>query len=106
MRENRRRIESNYRLARDWLQARGFNVAPSNAGHFLWVDLGSRLGWTTVDEEEDGFCRLFDAGLYIVSVALTRPTLRMLNCQKSRLARLCRSRDRFRIPVPSQATFE
>jgi hypothetical protein len=53
-------------------------VAPSNAGHFLWVDLGSRLGWTTAEEEEDGFCRLFDAGLYIVSVAQARVTLRTL----------------------------
>ena len=68
LRENRRRLESNYQLAKSWLEARGFHVIPSNAGHFLWVDLGSRMGWKTVEDEEDGFCRLFDAGLYLVSL--------------------------------------
>ena len=67
VRENKRRMASNYRLARDWLEVRGFSVVPSNAGHFMWVNLGSRLGWKTADDEEEGFCRLFDAGLYIVS---------------------------------------
>jgi 1-aminocyclopropane-1-carboxylate synthase len=68
MRENRWRLESNYRLARDYLTDKKFNVVPSNAGHFLWVDIGSRLGWKTVDDDEDGFARIFDAGLYIVGL--------------------------------------
>jgi 1-aminocyclopropane-1-carboxylate synthase len=66
IRENQRRLESNYRLARDWLVDRGFHVVPSNAGHFLWVDIGSKLGWKTVEDEEEGFATIFDAGLYIV----------------------------------------
>jgi 1-aminocyclopropane-1-carboxylate synthase len=79
IKENRRRMVSNYRCARDWLEARGFNVAPSNAGHFMWVDLGSKFGWKTVDDEEEGFCRLFDAGLYIVSATQTKKTLHILS---------------------------
>jgi 1-aminocyclopropane-1-carboxylate synthase len=67
MGENKRRLELNYRLAREYLAERGFDVVPSNAGHFLWVDIGSRMGWKTLDDEEDGFARIFDAGLYIVS---------------------------------------
>ena len=79
IRENKRRLVSNYHLARDWLEARGFNVVPSNAGHFMWVDLGSKLGWKTVEDEEEGFCRIFDAGLYIVSSTQARKRLRILS---------------------------
>lgn len=67
MGEIKRRLELNYRLAREYLAERGFDVVPSNAEHFLWVDIGSRMGWKTLDDEEDGFARIFDAGLYIVS---------------------------------------
>ena len=106
LRENRRRLESNYQLAKSWLEARGFHVIPSNAGHFLWVDLGSRMGWTTAEDEEDGFCRLFDAGLYIVSSNQKKKTVSLLVADYPSTSCLCRFLDRLHTPESSQATFE
>jgi 1-aminocyclopropane-1-carboxylate synthase len=67
MRENSTRLGSVHEFAVDWFNSRGVDVTPSNAGHFIWVNIGKKMGWKTVEEEEAGFCRIFDAGLYIVS---------------------------------------
>lgn len=46
-------------------------VANSNAGHFIWVNLGGKLGFEEgeagVKEEKKVFQELLDGGVYIVS---------------------------------------
>ena len=37
-----------------------------NSGHFVWVDLGGRLGFREAAEEKRVFQRLLDGGVYIV----------------------------------------
>lgn len=88
--ENRRRLTEAHAYVRGWFEERGCPVADSNAGHFVWVDIGARvhwtsfdahavhhadssplalasqMGWTTTEQEKAGFQRLLDGGVYIV----------------------------------------
>jgi hypothetical protein len=65
--ENRRRLTESAAYMTRWFTDRGFRVYPANAGHFLWVDFGDRLGWDTWEKELDGFNGLFAERIYIVS---------------------------------------
>lgn len=68
--ENRRRLTESAAYMTRWFTDRGFRVYPANAGHFLWVDFGDRLGWDTWEKELDGFNGLFEERVYIVSQRL------------------------------------
>lgn len=63
--ENRRRLTDAHALVRTWFEKRGVRVADSCAGHFAWVQLGDRLGWSTVAQEKAGFQRMLDGGVYL-----------------------------------------
>lgn len=65
IRENRRRLTDAHALVRTWFERRAVRVANSNAGHFCWVQLGERMGWTTLAEEKKGFQQLLDGGVYL-----------------------------------------
>lgn len=41
----------------------------SNAGHFVWVELGERVRMRTEGEEKKVFQRLLDGRVYIVGIA-------------------------------------
>lgn len=45
----------------------------SNAGNFVWVKLGERVGITSGRDEKRVFQRLLDGGVYIVSAGASRP---------------------------------
>lgn len=65
--ENKIRLGEAHAFLRSWFEERGVVVADVNAGHFVWVNLGKRMGWTTAEEEKKGFQKLLDGGVYIVS---------------------------------------
>jgi hypothetical protein len=65
--ENRRRLTDSAAYLTKWFEDRGFKVYPANAGHFLWVDFGDRVGWDTWDRELEGFNEVFNQRVYIVS---------------------------------------
>jgi DNA-binding transcriptional MocR family regulator len=65
IKENRRRLTVAHALVRSWFERRGVRVADSNAGHFCWVQLGERMGWTTLADEKQGFQQLLDGGVYL-----------------------------------------
>lgn len=44
-----------------------------NAGHFVWVNLGPRIGIKTKDEETRVFQKLLDGGLYVVGDLFKSP---------------------------------
>ncbi|GMK59407.1 hypothetical protein CspeluHIS016_0800130 [Cutaneotrichosporon spelunceum] len=62
---NRARLTEAGTYVRDWFEARGVPVAHSNAGNFVWVDLGARLGFREAKEEKRIFQRLLDGGVYV-----------------------------------------
>lgn len=65
IKENQRRLTAAHALVRTWFECRGVRVARSNAGHFCWIQLGERLGWTTLAEEKAGFQQLLNGGVYL-----------------------------------------
>jgi 1-aminocyclopropane-1-carboxylate synthase len=76
--ENRRRLGEAHAFTREWFESRGVPVAPSNAGHFIWANLGARLGFPRGDEgvkeEKRVFQQLLDGGVYIVSMPIRTRT--------------------------------
>ncbi|CAK9786745.1 PLP-dependent transferase [Cutaneotrichosporon oleaginosum] len=62
---NRARLAEAAAYVRAWFEARGVHVAPSNAGNFVWVDIGGRLGFRDAMEEKRVFQRLLDGGVYV-----------------------------------------
>lgn len=62
---NRARLSEAGKYVREWFEARGVPVAHSNAGNFVWVDLGARLGFRDPKEEKRIFQRLLDGGVYV-----------------------------------------
>ncbi|KAK1926199.1 pyridoxal phosphate-dependent transferase [Papiliotrema laurentii] len=62
---NRQRLGEAYAFTRKWFNDRGVEVAHSNAGHFAWVNLGGRLGFTDAITEKKVFQTLLDGGVYI-----------------------------------------
>jgi 1-aminocyclopropane-1-carboxylate synthase len=70
---NRSRLGKAQAFVRDWFEHRGVFVRPCNAGHFIWVDLASRLEIKTETEEKRIFQRLLDQGVYIVSLDPSNP---------------------------------
>lgn len=70
--ENRTRLAEAHTFLRGWFEARGVRVADVCAGHFVWVNLGERMGWKTEQEEKKGFQVLLDGGVYVVSRRTTR----------------------------------
>lgn len=65
--ENQRRLTDSAVYMTNWFVERGFKIYPANAGHFLWVDFGDRVGWDTWDRELEGFGEVFNQRVYIVS---------------------------------------
>lgn len=63
--ENKRRLGEAHGLVRRWFEKRGVEVANTCAGHFCWVQLGRKMGWTTVEQEKKGFQALLDGGVYL-----------------------------------------
>lgn len=64
---NRSRLGQAQAKVRTWFERRGVYVKPCNAGHFVWVNLGARLGIQSKEEELGIFQKLLNGGLYIVS---------------------------------------
>ena len=64
---NRSRLGEAQAKVRTWFERRGVYVKPCNAGHFVWVHLGPRVGIETKEQELEVFQKLLDGGLYIVS---------------------------------------
>jgi hypothetical protein len=64
---NQRRMRDAYRYMRDRLEKAGLEVIPSHAGHFIWTKVSKEAGWGSWEGELDGFGKIFDAGVYIVS---------------------------------------
>ncbi|KAI5449838.1 hypothetical protein NCC49_003954 [Naganishia albida] len=72
--ENRRRLTDSAAYMTNWFETRGFKVYPANAGHFLWVDFGDRIGWDTWDRELDGFNEVFNQRVYIAPGSVFHPS--------------------------------
>jgi hypothetical protein len=69
------RLRAAHQLVETWFSARGCTVHRCDAGPFLWVYMGDRLGITTWEEEARLHMRLFEeGGVYIVSIIATRPS--------------------------------
>ncbi|BEJ15246.1 hypothetical protein CspHIS471_0410130 [Cutaneotrichosporon sp. HIS471] len=62
---NRSRLTEAGTYVRNWFETRGVPVAHSNAGNFVWVDIGARLGFRDAKEEKRIFQRLLDGGVYV-----------------------------------------
>ncbi|WWC85745.1 uncharacterized protein L201_000611 [Kwoniella dendrophila CBS 6074] len=62
---NRKRLTEAHAFARGWFVERGVEVANSNAGNFVWVNLGKRLGFSDAITEKRVFQKLLDGGVYI-----------------------------------------
>lgn len=73
---NQRRMREAYRYMRDRLEKAGLEVVPSYAGHFIWTKVSKVAGWGSWESELDGFGKIFDAGVYIVSSIFTSPSAR------------------------------
>ncbi|WWC58053.1 uncharacterized protein I303_100588 [Kwoniella dejecticola CBS 10117] len=62
---NKSKLTEAHAYARGWFVARGIEVANSNAGNFIWVNLGAKLGFTDASSEKKVFQKLLDGGVYI-----------------------------------------
>ncbi|TYJ52364.1 hypothetical protein B9479_007020 [Cryptococcus floricola] len=63
--KNRERLAEAQAFVRGWFEGRGVVVADSNAGNFVWINLGQRLGFTDVQTEKQVFHKLLHSGVYI-----------------------------------------
>ncbi|GFZ50714.1 hypothetical protein JCM24511_08472 [Saitozyma sp. JCM 24511] len=63
--ENKRRLAAAQASVRGWFEERGVEVAHSNAGNFIWVHLGGKLGFSDAISEKKVFQKLLDGGVYI-----------------------------------------
>ncbi|WVQ80398.1 hypothetical protein IAT38_002503 [Cryptococcus sp. DSM 104549] len=61
---NRERLAEAQAFTRSWFEARGVEVADSNAGNFIFVNLGARLNFTDAHTEKKVFQKLLDGGVY------------------------------------------
>lgn len=73
---NQRRMRDAYRYMRDRLERAGLAVVPSHAGHFIWTKVSEEAGWGSWEGELDGFGKIFDGGVYIVSPCPSPPQTR------------------------------
>jgi hypothetical protein len=73
---NQRRMRDAYRYMRDRLETAGLEVVSSHAGHFIWTKVSNEAGWGSWVGELDGFGKIFDTGVYIVSPIFTSPSAR------------------------------
>lgn len=62
---NRQRLGEAQAFVRSWFEERGVTVRPCHAGHFVWIDMGTRLSILDTAEEMAVFQRSLDGGLYI-----------------------------------------
>ncbi|EIW73272.1 hypothetical protein TREMEDRAFT_24846 [Tremella mesenterica DSM 1558] len=62
---NRAKLGEAHAYIRNWFEERGVKVADSNAGHFVWVDLGGKLKFRDTPREKRVFQSLLDGGVYI-----------------------------------------
>ncbi|KAK8845419.1 hypothetical protein IAR55_006132 [Kwoniella newhampshirensis] len=62
---NRERLTEAHGFTRGWFEKHGVKVANSNAGNFIWVNLGEALGFSDASTEKKVFQRLLDGGVYI-----------------------------------------
>ncbi|WWC97127.1 hypothetical protein V866_004005 [Kwoniella sp. B9012] len=62
---NRKRLAEAHGFIRRWFVDRGVEVANSNAGNFIWVNLGKSLGFDDAQMEKKVFQKLLDGGVYI-----------------------------------------
>jgi hypothetical protein len=69
---NQRRMREAYRYMRDRLERAGLEVVPSHAGHFIWTKVSNEAGWESWEGELNGFEKIFDARVYIVSPLLSQ----------------------------------
>lgn len=67
LRLNQSRLSVAQERVRTWFERRKVVVRDCNAGHFVWVNLGPRIGIKTKEEETWIFQKLLDGGLYVVS---------------------------------------
>lgn len=67
----KRLAEAQAQATRWFEQRRGVTVKASNAGHFIWLDLGSRLGIKSFSEELEVYQRLLDGRVYVASPGRT-----------------------------------
>ena len=67
---NRQRLGEAQAFVRSWFEERGVTVRPCHAGHFVWIDMGTRLSILDTAEEMAVFQRSLDGGVYIVSKSL------------------------------------
>ncbi|KAH8085861.1 pyridoxal phosphate-dependent transferase [Filobasidium floriforme] len=65
LRLNQSRLSVAQERVRTWFERRQVVVRDCNAGHFVWVNLGPRIGIKTRDEETRVFQKLLDGGLYV-----------------------------------------
>ncbi|KAH8079618.1 pyridoxal phosphate-dependent transferase [Filobasidium floriforme] len=68
---SRERLRVAHDLVETWFSARGCTVYRCDAGPFLWVDMGDRLGITTWEEEAQWHTRLFEEGKVYISLGAT-----------------------------------
>ncbi|WRT63638.1 uncharacterized protein IL334_000561 [Kwoniella shivajii] len=62
---NKSKLTEAHAFARGWFVDRGVEVANSNAGNFIWVNLGKTLGFDDALTEKKVFQKLLDGGVYI-----------------------------------------
>ncbi|OCF34966.1 hypothetical protein I316_03513 [Kwoniella heveanensis BCC8398] len=62
---NQARLADAHSFTRGWFEARGVHVAKSNAGNFIWVNLGAAVGFDDAITEKKVFQKLLDGGVYI-----------------------------------------
>ncbi|WVQ76353.1 hypothetical protein IAR50_006018 [Cryptococcus sp. DSM 104548] len=63
--KNKERLGEAQAFVRDWFEERGVVVADSNAGNFVWVNIGQKLGGIDANTERMIFQKLLDSGVYI-----------------------------------------
>ncbi|KAG7529662.1 hypothetical protein FFLO_05506 [Filobasidium floriforme] len=68
---SRERLRVAHDLVETWFSVRGCTVYRCDAGPFLWVDMGDRLGITTWEEEAQWHTRLFEEGKVYISLGAT-----------------------------------
>ena len=59
-------------------------VPADSSGHYVWINLGAKLGIHDVQEEKRVFQKLLDGGVYIVSLVVpaTRSYGRESRCHR------------------------
>ncbi|WWC66900.1 uncharacterized protein I206_100807 [Kwoniella pini CBS 10737] len=62
---NKLKLTESHKFTRNWFIERGIEVSNSNAGNFIWVNLGKKLKFENSIIEKKIFQKLLDGGVYI-----------------------------------------